>query len=82
MWVNFESMKRLISPLNVILASIIPTRIFINFLLLHVDHRKMEDILAKVGTVKILNKNTAFFFSFLNCTLLISRLNIFYELIS
>lgn len=76
MWVNFESMKRLISPLNVILASIIPTRIFINFLLLHVDHRKMEDMLAKVGTVKILNKNTALL-SFLNCTLLISRLNIF-----
>lgn len=40
-------MKRLISPLNVILASIIPTRIFINFLLLHVDRQEME----RVGNV-------------------------------
>lgn len=71
MWVNFESMKRLISPLNVILPSI--RRDYSNtyfYKLSFIAGWPSEDgryLGTKFGTVKILNKNIRFV-SFSNFT--------------
>lgn len=71
MWVNFESMKRLISPLNVILPSI--RRDYSNtyfYKLSFIAGSSSEDgryLGTKFGTVKILNKNIRFV-SFSNFT--------------